>query len=98
MRISYRLQGVAFEWDSEKAEANVQKHGVSFHTACEVFFDPFVQLLDASGSTEPREAAVGYTEGEQLLFVVHVIRHEEIIRLISAREATRDERRRYENP
>ncbi|MBK6454149.1 MAG: BrnT family toxin [Proteobacteria bacterium] len=46
---------------------------------------------------EPREAAVGYTEGEQLLFVVHVIRHEEIIRLISAREATRDERRQYED-
>jgi len=66
--------------------------------ACEVFFDPFVRLLDASDLTETREAAVGYTEGEQLLFVVHVIRHEEIIRLISAREATRDERRQYENP
>jgi uncharacterized DUF497 family protein len=76
----------------------VQKHGVSFHTTCEVFFDPFVRLLDASDPTEPREAAVGYTEGEQLLFVAHVIRHEEIIRLISTREATRDERRQYEDP
>ena len=44
-----------------------------------------------------REAAVGYTESDQLLFVVHVIRHEEIIRIVSAREATRDERRQYEN-
>ena len=44
-----------------------------------------------------REAAVGYTEGDQLLFAVHVIRHEEIIRIVSAREATRDERRQYEN-
>ena len=70
---------------------------MSFHTACEVFFDPFVQLLDASDPTEPREAAVGYTESDQLLFVVHVIRHEEIIRIVSAREATRDERRQYEN-
>ncbi|MDH4167602.1 MAG: BrnT family toxin, partial [Gammaproteobacteria bacterium] len=51
----------------------------------------------ASRSNEPREAAVGYTEGEQLLFVVHVIRHEEIIRIVSAREATREERRQYEN-
>ena len=97
MRISHELQGVWFEWDSEKADTNVQKHGVSFHTACEVFFDPFVKLRDASDLTEPREAAVGYTECEQLLFVVHVIRHEEIIRIVSAREATRDERRQYEN-
>ena len=48
--------------------------------------------------TESREAAIGYTEGERLLFVVHVIRHEETIRIISAREATREERRQYENP
>jgi len=63
-----------------------------------VFFDPFVRLVDVSDPTESRAAAVGYTEGEQLLFVVHVVRHEEIIRLIFAREATREERRRYENP
>ena len=98
MRISYVLQGVSFEWDSEKADTNLQKHGVSFHAACEVFFDPFVRLLDACDPTESREAAVGYTGGEQLLFVVHVIRHEEIIRIVSAREATREERRQYENP
>jgi len=98
MRISYELRGVWFEWDSEKADTNVQKHGVSFHTACEVSFDPFVRLLDASDPTETREAAVGHTEGEHLLFFVHEIRHEEIFRLISAREATRDERRQYENP
>jgi uncharacterized DUF497 family protein len=42
--------------------------------------------------------AIGYTEGERLLFVVHVIRYEETIRIISAREATREERRQYENP
>ena len=47
---------------------------------------------------ESREAAIGYAEGEQLLYVVHVIRHEEIVRLISAREATREERSQYENP
>ena len=70
----------------------------SFHAACEVFFDPFVRILDASNPTESREAAIGYTEGERLLFVVHVIRHEETIRIISAREATREERRQYENP
>ena len=62
VRIQYELQGVVFEWDSDKADTKVQKHGVSF------------------------------------LFVVHVIRHEETIRIISAREATREERRQYENP
>jgi hypothetical protein len=60
-------------------------------------FDPFVKIVDTSDPTESREAAIGYTEGERLLFVVHVIRHAETIRVISAREATREERR-YENP
>ena len=98
MRIRYELQGVSFEWDSGKADTNVQKHGVSFRAACEVFFDPFVRIIDANSPTESREAAIGYTEGERLIFVVHVIRHEETIRIISAREATREERRQYENP
>ena len=74
VRIQYELQGVAFEWEADKADANVQKHGVSFHAACEVFFDPFVRIVDTSNPTESREAAIGYTEGERLLFVVHVIR------------------------
>ena len=98
VRIQYELLGVAFEWDSDKADVNVRKHGVSFHAACEAFFDPFVRIVDTSKPTEYREAAIGYTEGERLLFVVHVIRHEETIRIISAREATREERRQYENP
>jgi uncharacterized DUF497 family protein len=88
----------AFECDSDKADTNVRKHGFFFHAACEVFFDPFVKIVDASKPTESREAAIGYTESERLLFVVHVIRHEETIRIISAREATREERRQYENP
>jgi uncharacterized DUF497 family protein len=98
VRIQYELQGVRFDSESDKADFNIQKHGVSFHTACEVFFDPFVRLSDASNPSESREAALGYTEGQQLLFIVHVVRHEEIIRIISAREATREERRQYENP
>ena len=53
VRIQYELQGVAFEWDSDKADTNVQKHGVSFHAACEVFFDPFVKIVDASTRPNP---------------------------------------------
>ena len=45
--------------DSDKADSNVEKHGVSFHAACEVFFDPFVKIVDASNPTESREAAFG---------------------------------------
>ena len=58
MRIRYELQGVAFEWDSVKAGTNVRKQGVSFHAACEVFFDPFVKIVDTSDPTESREAAI----------------------------------------
>ena len=54
--VQYELQGVAFESDSDKADANVQKHGVSFHAACEVFFDPFVRIMDTSNPTESGEA------------------------------------------
>lgn len=96
MRVTHRLRGVQFEWDRDKAKANLAKHAVSFEQACEVFFDPFVRLLDASDQ-EARDAALGYAEDSSLLFVVHVIRHEETIRIISARQATSQERKRYED-
>jgi len=53
MRISYELRGVSFEWDSEKADANIQKHGVSFPTACEAFFDPFVRIIEPAPQLNP---------------------------------------------
>lgn len=94
--VRYRLNGVSFEWDADKAARNRLQHGVPFEWACEVFFDPFVRWLDATPSDETRDAAVGRTESQTLLFVVHVVRHEEIIRIISARRATTEERRFYE--
>jgi uncharacterized protein len=90
-------QGQRFAWDLTKAEANLKKHGISFETACEVFFDPFVHLMHALEESESREAAVGFTEDSMLLFVVHLIRETEDIRIISARAATARERRDYEN-
>ena len=71
------LRGQTFGWDSEKATSNLAKHGVTFPEACEVFFDPFFRLVDASVEKEAREAAIGYTENSRLLFVVHLIREEE---------------------
>jgi uncharacterized protein len=41
MDVTYQLQGVLFEWDETKAQTNIQKHGVTFEEAAEVFFDPF---------------------------------------------------------
>ncbi len=46
MLTEYKLQGIQFEWDSHKADTNFQKHRISFDTACEAFFDPFVQSAD----------------------------------------------------
>jgi hypothetical protein len=96
MDVTFELQHQVFEWNLEKAAANLSKHHVSFEKACEVFFDPFVRVVDASDQGEPREAAIGLTEDWAPLFVVHVVRNEDTIRIISARPATASERRLYE--
>ena len=96
MNIKYTLHGIDFEWDSQKASANLQKHGISFETACEVFHDPFVQVVDEEVvDAEVREAAIGMTVDWRLVYVVYVFR-EEVVRIISARLVTKVERRQYE--
>ena len=82
---------------SHKAETNLHKHGVAFETACEVFFDPFVRVIDASTESELRDAAIGLSENGRLLFVVHIEKDEDAFRLISARAATPSEWRFYED-
>lgn len=57
----YRLEGVEFEWDTNKAESNLEKHGVSFEEAAEVFFDPFYQEGDATTNDELRDFILGYS-------------------------------------
>jgi uncharacterized DUF497 family protein len=91
------LRGQTFEWDSEKAAINLRKHNVTFQEACEVFFDPFFCLVDSPAEDEAREGAIGYSERSRLLYVVHVVRQEETIRIISARHATTEERKIYEH-
>ena len=98
MDTGLELRGQAFEWDSEKAAINLRKHNVTFQEACEVFFDPFFCLVeDSTDEDEAREGAIGYSERSRLLFVVHVVRQEERIRIISARPATTEERKIYEH-
>jgi uncharacterized DUF497 family protein len=94
--VRYTRGGDTFEWDSEKAAENLRKHEISFELACEVFADPFLLFTDASVPEEPRDAVIGYTTTHQLLFVVHVEATPECLRLISARRATPQERRQYE--
>jgi uncharacterized DUF497 family protein len=97
MDVVHRLNDITFVWDSRKAQANLQRHGVTLEVACEVFFDPFVCLLrtDVIGG-EQRELVVGMTRGWQTLVVVYTFRTDRI-RLISARPATSQEKRAYED-
>ncbi|MCB0168468.1 MAG: BrnT family toxin [Anaerolineae bacterium] len=96
MNTEYTFQGIHFEWDSQKASANLQKHGIAFETACEVFHDPFVQVVDEEiVDDEMREAVIGITIDWRLVYVVYVFR-EETVRIISARLVTKAERNRYE--
>lgn len=94
MDIIYTLQGIEFEWDSDKAQSNIIKHGVTFEEAAEAFFDPFYQAGDASTDTEQRDFILGYSLSQRLLLVVHIERDKRT-RIISARLATRSERKLY---
>ena len=62
MDVYFLYQNQRFVWDTEKASINASKHGTSFETACQVFFDPFLQVEDASTDGERRDAAIGLTE------------------------------------
>jgi hypothetical protein len=91
---------VPFEWDEEKDAANQRKHGVDFESAARVFADPDYVLREdrTDEGGEMRWHAIGLVEAV-LLLVVHVYRSsidgEEIIRIISARKARKQERRGY---
>ncbi len=95
MDIIYRLQGLEFEWDESKARRNVEKHGITFEEAAEAFLDPFYQMGDASVNDQQRDFMLGYSLAQRLLLVIYTERDERT-RIISARPATRSERKLYE--
>jgi len=86
-----------FEWDGEKAESNIRKHGVSFDEAVTVFYDPLGATFDDPDHSwdESRYVTVGYSAQGRLLVVCHVERGD-AVRIISARRPTRSERKRHE--
>jgi len=88
---------VTYEWDPAKAAENVKKHRVSFEEAASVFLDPsaFTFWDPDHSEEEDREITIGRSARQRILFVAHAAR-EDGIRIISARRATRQERRQYE--
>ena len=89
-----------FEWDAAKAQSNMLKHGVAFQDAELVWLDPLhVLRFDRNEGGEDRWHALGLAAGIVLLFVVHTYPGEDdkVIRVVSARRATKGERRAYED-
>lgn len=84
-----------YEWDPAKARFNLTKHGVGFPDAVVVFEDRAALTIDDPHPHEDRYVTVGLDAGARLLVVVWTWRGEATIRLISARSATRNERRQY---
>ncbi|WPF88342.1 BrnT family toxin [Cyanobacterium aponinum AL20118] len=98
MDLIFILNGITFIWNEEKAKQNPIKHkGITFEKAVEAFFDPFLVVVDASRNYEARDAVIGMDKNNYLLFVVHLQQENDMIRIISARQATRQERKYYEN-
>ena len=88
-----------FEWDEAKAESNLRKHGISFDDAVEVFYDPYAVFeQDRVVDGELRWEVVGVAGGAIVLQIAHTATEldgDEVIRIISARPATRKERKHY---
>ena len=88
-----------FEWNPEKAEANLIKHNVDFTEAETVFGDPLARIFDDEEHSieEKRELIIGHSTQNRLLMVSFTERENDTIRIISARLTTPPERRDYEN-
>jgi len=91
---------IEFEWDSTKARINVQKHGISFEEAQSVFYDEYALQFDDDGAAEEeRFIMLGMSIKSKILVVCHCERAGgQIIRIISARKATANERTFYQGP
>jgi uncharacterized DUF497 family protein len=87
-----------FEWDDQKAASNDTKHGVSFDEASTVFANPLAAIFndEAHSDNEMREVIIGHSAKGRLLIVVFTERAEGVVRIISARQATKRERHDYE--
>jgi uncharacterized DUF497 family protein len=88
-----------FAWDPKKANENIKKHKVSFDEAVTVFYDPLAKIADDPdhSDSEDRFLMIGHSHSANLLIVVHVYKEEkDAIRIISARKATKREKKDFE--
>jgi hypothetical protein len=99
------MAGIRFEWDEAKDLSNQRKHGISFQEASQVFWDPLhVVVADRVVDGEQRWQSFGEVDGWLLIMVAHTVNEldehgaiVDVIRIISARCASRKERQRYED-
>jgi len=99
--VEFNLGNLIFHWNPEKANENLRKHHISFKEAASVFLDEnlYVDRDDTHSWEEERFKAIGYSKKERVLYVCHCYRENDdgvdIVRIISAREATKDETAEY---
>ena len=95
---SYEIQEQRFVWDRDKNLFNIEKHGISFKEAALTFFDPYAVTIDdkTHSQDEERFLIIGLSEKYRLLTVCHCYReHDDVVRIISARKATKREEGEY---
>lgn len=86
-----------FEWDEAKRESNLKKHGVDFADAVGVFYDDWAMTRhDPDHHNEQRLLTLGTGFNDRVLLVVNVRRDEDVVRIVSARKATKKEKKYYE--
>jgi uncharacterized DUF497 family protein len=88
------LVPAGFEWDEDKSNANLIKHGIDFDDAREVFYGPVI-IRGSSRNNEERWLAIGKSD-DRIVSVIFTYRHD-LIRIISARHPRPDEERAYRN-
>ena len=92
------MSDLRFEWDKRKSETNLQKHGVSFDEAKSVFYDEDARVITGPdrSRTEDRFIIIGLSRILRVLVIAHCYRQDDsVIRLISARKATKTEEKQY---
>lgn len=93
------MSEIAFEWDEHKAEQNERKHGISFEEARTAFEDDHARLTHDPDHSQDEERYIllGMSAVLRILVVCHVYReNDEVIRIISARKATKQEQQQYQ--
>lgn len=93
------MSEIRFEWDPRKARSNEKKHGVSFEEAESVFYDEQALFLEdpQPADEEERFVLLGLSSILRVVVVVHALRGDDVIRIISARKATRQETKQYQS-